>query len=66
MPVDIALWGRCGLSIYAGYLAMTAIAGEVYRPRGVELHRPAFYLLFALPLAPLTTYLIEKRKLNAG
>ncbi len=63
MPVlvDLSLWARCGALILLGYLAVTALAGEVYRPRGVEPDRPAFYILCALPLLPIGTWWVERR-----
>ena len=46
--VEANLWtgiGRarsgCGAAIVGLYLALTALAGEVYRPRRIELDRPA-------------------------
>lgn len=59
---DLRLWGRCGAAIFVTYVALTAMAGEVYRPRRVELDKPAFYLLVALPLLPLSTWLLERRR----
>jgi len=59
------MWGLCGAGILVGYLALTALVGEVYRPRGVELGRPAFYVLLALPVLPAATYLVESRRRKA-
>ena len=41
---------QAGLIILALYLAATAFTGNIYRPRGVELDAPAFYLLMLIPL----------------
>lgn len=60
--VDLGLWGRCGLAIFALYLVVTAATGEIYRPRGVELDNPAFYLFPALVLFPVVTWLIDRAR----
>lgn len=60
--VDLGLWGRCGLGIFALYLAVTAATGEIYRPRGVELDNPAFYLFPVLVLFPIVTWLIDRAR----
>lgn len=61
-PVEWPLWERCGLAILAAYLGATALAGEIYRPRGLELSTPSFYLLASLPAFPLVTHLLERRR----
>ncbi len=61
-PVEWRLWERCGGALLASYLGATLLAGEIYRPRGLELDRPAFYLLVALPLIPLATWAQERRR----
>ncbi len=63
--VELRLWAGCGGAILVLYLAITALAGRIYRPRGVELDAPAFYLLVAIPLLPLLTYLLERRRRRA-
>lgn len=60
--VEWPLWERCGAAILAAYLGATILAGEIYRPRGLELTTPSFYLLAALPLFPLVTHLVERRR----
>jgi uncharacterized membrane protein YphA (DoxX/SURF4 family) len=60
--VEWILWERCGLAIVAFYLGATLLAGEIYRPRRVELANPSFYLLVALPAIPLLTTLVERRR----
>ncbi len=64
-PVEWSLWERCGLAILAFYLGATLLAGEIYRPRRLELTNPSFYLLVALPLIPLVTHLLERRRRRA-
>jgi uncharacterized membrane protein YphA (DoxX/SURF4 family) len=60
--VEWVLWERCGAAILAAYLGATLLAGEIYRPRGLELSTPSFYLLVALPVIPLVTYVLERRR----
>lgn len=64
--LDRALWERGGLVVLALYFGATAAAGEIYRPRAIELDRPAFYLLVVLPLVPVATHWIERRRRAAG
>lgn len=64
--VDLRLWTRAGLAILVFYLSATAIAGEIYRPRGIELDRPAFYLLVAIALVPVITLGLELSARSAG
>jgi uncharacterized membrane protein YphA (DoxX/SURF4 family) len=60
--VDRRLWGRCGVAIAAVYGVVTLSQGGVYRPRGVELDNPAFYLLPAIVLFPIVTWLIDRTR----
>jgi uncharacterized membrane protein YphA (DoxX/SURF4 family) len=60
--IDRRLWQRCGLAILAVYAAACAIRGGVYRPRGLELDEPAFYLLPAIAVIPLVTWLIDRSR----
>ena len=61
-PIDLALWAKCGLAILVLYFGSTLLHGGVYRPRGVELDNPAFYVLPAVMLLPIVTYVIERRR----
>ncbi len=60
--IDRRLWAWCGVVILGLYLATTALAGRIYRPRGVELDAPSFYLLLVIPLVPVATWWIERRR----
>lgn len=65
LPVErpryrVGLWRACGLLIIVLYLAACALSGDVYRPRGAEWGRPAFYLLLAIAACPLVTLAIER------
>lgn len=59
---DAGLWRACGLAIILLYLAACALSGDVYRPRGAEWGRPAFYLLMAIAACPLVTLAIGRRR----
>lgn len=60
--VDVRLWGACGLAIFAFYLLVCAISGEIYRPRGMELHDPRFYVFPALVVFPVVTWIVDRRR----
>jgi len=59
-------WPACGLAILIVYLTATVLNGGVYRPRGVELARPAFWLLIVVPMLPVVTGLLERRRRRRG
>ena len=61
-PIDLTLWARCGLAIFVLYLGTAVLRGGVYRPRGIELGEPAFYVLPAVLLLPIITYVIDRRR----
>ena len=60
--VDRKLWGRCGIAIVIVYGLVTLSQGGVYRPRGVELGNPVFYLLPTIVLFPIVTWLIDRAR----
>ncbi len=61
-PIDLPLWRACGAGILVFY-GLTCIAyGGVYRPRGMDLSDPAFYVLPLLVLFPVVTLLVEQRQ----
>lgn len=61
-PIDLRLWGWCGAAILALYLGTALVRGGVYRPRGIELDQPAFYVLPAVMLLPIVTLVIDQRR----
>lgn len=61
-PIDLALWRACGATVLTIYLAACALAGGVYRPRGVELANPQFYVLPLLMGVPVVTWLRERQR----
>jgi hypothetical protein len=43
-----------------------AYAGGIYRPRGVEVSDPAFYIFPLIALFPVVTLVLEQRKRRAA
>ena len=60
--IDLTLWAYCGLAMFVVYLGSALIHGGVYRPRGIELDKPAFYVLPAVMLLPIVTFIIDRRR----
>lgn len=60
--IDLDLWARCGTAIITLYLGTALVRGGVYRPRGIELDEPAFYVLPALIALPIVTFVIDQRR----
>lgn len=61
--VDMRLWQLCGLAIVGLYFATCAALGGVYRPKGMDLSEPAFYVMPAILLLPIVTLVIDQRRL---
>jgi uncharacterized membrane protein YphA (DoxX/SURF4 family) len=64
--VDLGLWQRCGLAILSLYLTVCALHGGIYRPRGVELDTPGFYVFPALLLLPIVTFAIDEARYRSS
>ena len=62
--IDRSLWRACGVAIIALYLAACVAHGGVYRPRGAAWDDPIFYVLPAIALLPVATWLIERARRN--
>ena len=60
--VDRRLWQMCGLAVFVTYLGVCALEGGIYRPRGAEFGNPSFYLLPAITLYPLVTWLVDRSR----
>lgn len=56
------IWSICGGAIFVLYVASCWWAGEVYRPRGVDLQAPGFYVLPFLMSLMGIAYLLERRR----
>ena len=65
LPIDMRLWTRCGIAMLAVYVGSAAIRGGVYRPRGMELDNPYFYVMPTVMLLPIITFIIEQRRRRA-
>ena len=67
--IDLKLWQGCGLAILALYLAVCALTGEIYRPRGLKPDALAFYIFPTMALLPIVTFIIDEarqRRSRAG
>jgi uncharacterized membrane protein YphA (DoxX/SURF4 family) len=62
--VDLHLWQLCGLAIITLYFATCALQGGVYRPKGMELTDPAFYVMPTILLLPIITLVVEQLRLR--
>ncbi len=63
--VDYQLWARCGWAVLFTYATASAMHGGVYRPRGVELANPAFYLLPLITVYPVVTWMLDRKRFRA-
>lgn len=61
-PVDLRAWRWCGVTVLGLYLVSCALAGGVYRPRGMDLARPEFYVFPLIACVPLITWWRERRR----
>ncbi|MCA9577924.1 MAG: hypothetical protein R3B40_23925 [Polyangiales bacterium] len=64
--VDLGLWSRAGVVVIVLYLGTCAIGGGIYRPRGVELDNPAFYVFPLIAAVPIVALAIERRRQSRG
>ncbi|MEM7049088.1 MAG: hypothetical protein AAF604_05490 [Acidobacteriota bacterium] len=64
-PIDLSLWRACGAGILLVYGSSCLAYGGVYRPRGVDLSHPAFYVLPLILLFPIATWIVEQRRRRA-
>jgi hypothetical protein len=60
-PVDLRRWQWCGACVVALYLGACIVHGGVYRPRGMNLADPTFFVLPAIALCPLVTLALDAR-----
>lgn len=59
--VELRRWQWCGAVIAALYLGACAVHGGVYRPRGMDLGDPTFFVLPAIALCPVITLVLDAR-----
>jgi uncharacterized membrane protein YphA (DoxX/SURF4 family) len=62
--VDMRLWQLCGVAIVTLYFATCAAMGGVYRPKGMEVTDPAFYVMPVILLLPIVTLVVEQLRLR--
>jgi hypothetical protein len=60
--IDMRLWTWCGIAMLAIYLGSALVRGGVYRPRGIELDQPAFYVMPVVMLLPIVTFIVDQRR----
>lgn len=60
--IDAALWRRAGAAVLGFYLLTCALSGGVYRPRGVEIDQPGFYVFPIMLCIPLGALWLERRR----
>jgi hypothetical protein len=58
-PVALRAWQLCGVTIFVLYVGVCVLRGGVYRPRGMELDEPAFYVLPVIVLCPIVTWVFD-------
>lgn len=63
--VDMRLWQRCGIAIVAIYVGACAAMGGVYRPKGMAMSEPAFYVMPAIFLMPIIALIIDQHRQRA-
>ena len=61
-PIELRPWTRCGATVLLLYLASCALAGGIYRPRGLDLQNPSFYVLPLIACLPLATWWWQRRR----
>lgn len=64
--IDMRLWEKCGAAIITLYLGSALVRGGVYRPRGMEWSEPAFYVMPAVMLLPIITWIYDQRRARTG
>jgi uncharacterized membrane protein YphA (DoxX/SURF4 family) len=62
-PIDLRLWQACGVAIVGLYFGTCLALGGVYRPRGMDLTSPAFYVMPAILVLPIITLVVDQRRL---
>jgi hypothetical protein len=59
--IELRRWQWCGLAIFVLYAGACIAHGGIYRPRGLSLGDPAFYVLPAIALLPVIALVRELR-----
>jgi uncharacterized membrane protein YphA (DoxX/SURF4 family) len=58
-PVDLRRWQWCGAIVVGLYVTACVVHGGVYRPRGIRLDDPVFFVLPAIAFCPLVTLVLD-------
>ncbi len=61
-PIDLSLWRACGAGILVFYGLACIVYGGIYRPKGMDLGNPAFWVLPVIMLFPFVTFFVEQRR----
>jgi len=61
-PIDRRLWQACGIAILCMYLAVCAVTGSVYRPRGAAWSSPEFYVFPAMLVVVVVTFFVDRAR----
>lgn len=61
-PVPLRPWIVCGALVWALYICVCLAHGGIYRPRGLELDNPAFYVLPLIAVLPILTFIVSRRR----
>ncbi len=54
-------WQRCGFAVFALYLGVCVAKGGVYRPRGIDVTDPAWWVFPVIAMLPIVTAVFEAR-----
>ncbi len=60
--IDRRLWEASGAVVLCLYLAVCAVTGQVYRPRGAAWDSPAFYVFPAMLLIVVLTAVVDRAR----
>lgn len=61
-PVPLGPWIVCGALVWLLYIGVCVAHGGIYRPRGMALGDPAFYVLPTIAMLPVITWFVSRRR----
>jgi len=61
-PIPLTPWVICGAVVWVLYLGLCLAHGGVYRPRGMAMREPGFYVLVAIAFSPVVTWFVTRRR----
>lgn len=59
-PVDLRVWSVAGLAVWLLFPLLSALGGEIYRPRGLDFAEPGFWITPGLVLVLVIAAGIER------